>query len=207
MKIANFLFYLAILLIISGSSTSCGGDDSSDSPCSTCVNGDCVDDVCECEPFWTGVNCDTIQPPTNIIITGLFANGVEPEGPVGPWDTEAGQEAPDLVYYIYDGFYFDRDQFRNLAHAYRSDVSNNWPDAEFSVEDIDVKFDWGSSRTLTILLADNDGNSTAFASNFVELAYLDLPLDYDTIPPYSEEQIAFGTLQNPFNIRVTLAYE
>ena len=176
-------------------------------PCELCQNGECLDMVCECEQFWAGINCDTVNPPTKMIITGLFTNGVEPMGPVGPWDTEAGQEAPDLVYYVYDGVFWDRSQFQNLNHLYKSNVFENYTDTELGVSDVNIELSFGETKSITILLADNDPPGTAFSSNFMELAYLDFPFDWDSIHPYINEQTALGTLQNPFNIQVSLEYE
>ncbi len=188
--------------------TSCGDDEPNTSdPCAMCINGTCIDNVCECDPFWTGVNCDSIQPPTKMIITGLYVSQIEHQGPNGPWDTAVGEEAPDLVYYVYDDFYFNRDEFQGLSHLYRSDVFENYEEDAFNQTDLRIELGFGVEQTITILLAENDAQGTAYVSDFMELAYLDLPLEWDTIPPYTTEEIAFGTLQNPFNIKLTFEYE
>mgnify|MGYP000344535369 CR=1 FL=1 len=206
-NIVNLLAFIIVSFLVL-TIVACDPDDPQGGEnCELCQNGECVDMVCNCDQFWTGINCDTVMPPTKMIITNLFTDGVEPMGAIGPWDSAPGQEAPDLVYYIYDGFYFDKSQFQNLPHLYKSDVFENYTSAEFGVSDVNVELNFGERKTITILLADNDPPGTAFSSDFMELAYLDFPFEWDTIPPYIKEQTAFGTLQFPFNIQLSLEYE
>jgi len=193
----------SLLFVSCGDANELGAID----PCEICINGECINNTCACDQFWTGTQCDTVMFPDKIVITGLFTPQIEHEGPVGPWDTANGEEAPDLVYYVYDGVFWDRSQFQGLSYLYRSEVYENWTNDEFNVTDIRIELEWDEPKTYTVALMDNDHPGTAYASNFMELAYIELPSEYDTIPPFRTDDWAIGTLQKPFNIAVTLEHE
>lgn len=204
----SILLHFSFLLKIAAISTlvllaSCGEDPPANGdPCKTCVNGECIENVCVCDDFWTGVNCDSVLVPTKVVWKNLTALGVKAESALGPWDQAAGEEAPDLYFRIYDGFYFDKTEFANLTPIYESSVSTNWVGTDFIVQNVNLEFDWVSSGSITILLADKDGQT----DDFVELGYIELEDYQDTELPYSKVEPVFGTLQFPINFNIDLEY-
>lgn len=207
-SIITHLSFLSKLLVVGSLVffSSCGDNEEPSKtadPCESCINGECIDDVCVCEDFYGGTACDSLIAPTKITWKNLIALDVKEESAGGPWDATAGEEAPDLYFKVYEGFHFDASQFSGLTPIYQSEVSTNWTGDTFTVEDVNLEFDWVSSGSITILLADKDGSE----DQFMELGYIELEDYQEAELPYFETDDVFGTLQFPINFNIDLEFE